>query len=133
MTNRMTAAFTLAMSLLGGCVATLAMAQTNNPGNPDTAGNPTHNTAVSGTIEKAPEPLLTPAQRNTIYALVSKDKSKTSAKDFSPVIGADVPPTIELYKLPDNTVTTGPGDKVYKYTMVEDKVVVVDPGRIAGD
>jgi hypothetical protein len=83
---------------------------------------------VSGAIEQ--KTLLTPAQRNAIYAEVSKDKSKTSPKDFSPVVGADVPPMIELYALPDDALAAVPAAKLYKYTMVENRVVVVDPTKM---
>ena len=65
-----------------------------------------------------------------IYEEVSKDKSKVAPKDFSPVIGADVPPMIELYALPDEAVASVPAAKIYKYTMVENKVVVVDPTKM---
>ena len=51
-------------------------------------------------------------------------------KDFSPVIGADVPPMIELYMLPDDAVAGVPAAKLYKYTMVENKVVLVDPTKM---
>ena len=105
--------------------APFAGAQTNNPG---TMSNRTGDTAVSGAVEQ--KPLLTPAQRSAIYAEVSKDKSKTSPKDFSPVIGADVPPMIELYALPDDALVSIPEVKLYEYTMVEDKVVIVDPTRM---
>lgn len=128
MKNRGTVPVTLPMALLGSCIAATAMAQTDNPGNPGTVANPTGDTAVSGAIEQ--KPLLTPAQRSAIYAEVSKDKSKTSPKDFSPVIGADVPPMIELYTLPDGALASVPGAKLYKYTMVEKKVVIVDPTRM---
>ena len=61
---------------------------------------------------------------------MSKDKSKVAPKDFSPVIGADVPPMIELYTLPDEAVAGVPAAKLYKYTMVENKVVLVDPTKM---
>src|SRR6202020_1820241 len=96
----------LATLILGGWLGTpFAGAQPNNPG---TVSNPTGDTAVSGAVEQ--KPLLTPAQRSAIYAEVSKDKSKskTSPKDFSPVIGADVPPMIELYALPDDALVSIP-------------------------
>jgi hypothetical protein len=123
MKNRMAVAFA-SVAIIIGC-GMPAGAQTTNPG---TVGNPTGDTAVSGAIEQ--KPLLTPAQRNAIYAEVSKDKSKTSPKDFSPVIGADVPPMIELYALPDDALAGVPAAKLYEYTMVENKVVVVDPTRM---
>jgi hypothetical protein len=73
---------------------------------------------------------LTPAQRSEIYAAVSKDRSKTSPQRFSAVIGAEVPPMINLYALPDDIVAGIPAAKLYECTMVEDKVVLVDPTRM---
>src|ERR1700733_15970479 len=126
MKRREAVSLVLATLILGGWLGTpFAGAQTNNPG---TVSNPTGDTAVSGAVEQ--KPLLTPAQRSAIYAEVSKDKSKTSPKDFSPVIGADVPPMIELYALPDDALVSIPEVKLYEYTMVEDKVVIVDPTRM---
>ena len=83
---------------------------------------------VSGAIEQ--KLLLSPAQRTALYREVSQDKSKTAPKNFSPVIGADVPPMIELYALPDDTLADVPAAKLYKYTMVQDEVVVVDPTKM---
>jgi Protein of unknown function (DUF1236) len=113
-------------------IAMPAAAQLANP--PGTVGgNPATNSAgsdtgISGAVQE--KPLLTPAQRNAIYAEVSKDPSKSSPQRFSTVIGADVPPMIELYTLPDDTLATIPEAKLYKYTMVENKVVVVDPTKM---
>jgi hypothetical protein len=73
---------------------------------------------------------LTPAERSAIYATVSKDKSKVALQPFSTKIGADVPPMIELYSLPDQTVAENPAAKLYEYTIVENEVVVVDPTRM---
>ena len=73
---------------------------------------------------------LTPAERSAIYATVSKDKSKVAPQPFSTKVGADVPPMIELYSLPDETVADNPTAKLYKYTMVENEVVVVDPTKM---
>ncbi len=90
--------------------------------------NPRDDTGISGAIEQ--KRLLTPNQRNAIYQEVSKDKTKTAVKDFAPVVGADVPPMIELYTLPDDTVASIPSVKLYKYTMVQNKVVLIDPTRM---
>jgi hypothetical protein len=73
---------------------------------------------------------LTPAQRQTIYAAVSKDKSKQTPKPFAPVVGGEVPPMIELYSLPENAVAATPAAKYYQYTLVTDRVVLVDPTRM---
>jgi hypothetical protein len=110
----------VALALCGAFVGAIdAAAQSTSPG---PLGN---DTGISGAIEQ--KLILTPAQRTAIYDQVSKDKSKVAPKDFSPVIGADVPPMIELYMLPDEAVAGVPAAKLYKYTMVEGKVVLVDP------
>ena len=113
----------VALALCGPFVGAIdAAAQSTPPGPP---GN---DTGISGAIEQ--KLILTSAQRTAIYDQVSKDKSKVAPKDFSPVIGADVPPMIELYMLPDEAVAGVPAAKLYKYTMVEGKVVLVDPTKM---
>ena len=108
----------LCAGLVGGLSAA---AQSTPPGPPGT------DTGVSGAIEQ--KLILSQAQRTAIYDQVSKDKS-IAPKDFSPVIGTDVPPMIELYTLPDDAVAGVPAAKLYKYTMVENKVVLVDPTKM---
>ena len=121
--TRRRSAMIITLALCGGFVGAMdAAAQSTPPGPP---GN---DTGVSGAIEQ--NLVLTPAQRIAIYDQVSKDKSKVAPKDFSPVIGADVPPMIELYMLPDDAVAGVPAAKLYKYTMVENKVVLVDPTKM---
>jgi hypothetical protein len=120
----------IAATLLACCASSLdARAQTTpettNPGGP---GAPTGDTGLDGAIQQ--KLLLTPEQRVAIYQEVSKDKSKVAPKNFSPVIGADVPPMIELYMLPDDATASVPAAKLYKYTMVENKVVLVDPTKM---
>jgi len=121
--TRRRSAMIITLALCGGFVGAMdAAAQSTPPGPP---GN---DTGVSGAIEQ--KLILTPAQRIAIYDQVSKDKSKIAPKDFFPVIGADVPPMIELYMLPDDAVAGVPAAKLYKYTMVENKVVLVDPTKM---
>ena len=67
---------------------------------------PASDIGVSGAIEQ--KPLLTQAQRSAIYAEVSKDTSKSSPQEFSAVVGADVPPMIELYTLPEDALAQVP-------------------------
>ncbi len=74
--------------------------------------------------------ILTPAQRRAIYAAVAKDKSKAAKTAFPPAIGADVPPMLELYPLPDDIVAANQTAKFFEYTIVQDKVVLVDPTRM---
>jgi hypothetical protein len=120
--------------LAAAAVALAAQAQTSNPNPPGTVGgNPATNSAgsdtgVSGAVQQ--KPLLSPAQRSALYAEVIKDPSKSSPQRFNAVVGADVPPMIELYALPDDAAAAAPAVKLYKYTMVDDKVVVVDPTKM---
>lgn len=121
--------------LLSSCLAApCAVAQNGNVGG-DNVGGATGATkaiggdkGVSGAVEQ--KPLLTPAQRAAIYREVSKDKSKEASKGFAPVVGGDVPPMIALYTLPDDALAAAPEAKLYQYTMVENKVVIVDPTRM---
>jgi len=73
---------------------------------------------------------LTAAQRNAIYRAARNDKSKTAPSRFPTNVGADVPPMIELYALPDDVAAANPTAKLYKFTRVEDQVVLVDPTRM---
>jgi len=100
------------ISVVGGGIAAAQSSSVEEPVNPD------------GATQKLE---LTPAQRSAIYQAVSKDKSKVAPSRFSAVVGTEVPPMIELYTLPDDILATNPGIKLYKYTMVQDQVVIVDP------
>src|SRR6266571_3585698 len=92
MKDRGSIPLTLAAALLGCCLGALnAGAQTISPTSPAAPGG---DTGVSGAIEQ--KLILSSAQRAAIYQEVSKDKSKVAPKDFSPVIGADVPPMMQL-------------------------------------
>ena len=73
---------------------------------------------------------LTPAQRSAIYQEVHKDKSKVAPSRFATHVGAEVPPMIELYALPDDILANNPDTKLYKFTRVDDQVVLVDPTKM---
>jgi hypothetical protein len=115
----------VAAALFGCAGGSGASAQTTTPSGP---GDAASDTGLGGAIQQ--KLILSPAQRTAIYDQVSKDKTKVAPKNFSPVIGGDVPPMIELYALPDDAVTGVPAAKLYKYTMVENKVVLVDPTKM---
>jgi hypothetical protein len=84
--------------------------------------------APGGTVSQKLE--LTTAQKSAIYAAVIKDKSKSSPTPFDVSVGAAVPPAIELYALPDEASHNNPAAKLYKYILVQDQVVVVDPTKM---
>jgi Protein of unknown function (DUF1236) len=73
---------------------------------------------------------LTPAQRSAIYQEVQTDTSKVAPSRFAAHVGAEVPPMIELYMLPDDILANSPETKLYKFTKVDDQVVLVDPTRM---
>jgi Protein of unknown function (DUF1236) len=75
----------------------------------------------------APKLELTAAQKSAIYQAVHKEKSKVAPSRFATNVGADVPPMIELYALPDDILANNPVTKLYKFTRVDDQVVLVDP------
>ena len=73
---------------------------------------------------------LTPAQRSAIYQELHKDTSKVAPSRFATHVGAEVPPMIELYALPDDILANNPDTKLYKFTRVDDQVVLVDPTKM---
>jgi hypothetical protein len=94
-------------------------------------------TAQTAAIEEAvseqgvsPKLALTPSQRSAIYQEVHTDRSKVAPSRFAAQVGAEVPPMIELYMLPDDILANNPDTKLYKFTKVDDQVVLVDPTRM---
>ena len=81
-------------------------------------------------VSEQQKPPLTPVQRRVIYDSVAKDKSKTAKVHFAPAVGADVPPMIELYTLPDQVLAENHAAGSYEYTLEQDMVVLVDPTRM---
>jgi Protein of unknown function (DUF1236) len=114
-----------AVIALALAAAGLAAAQT-----PPSPGRP-----ADESIKDVPPPArplsqlaLTPEQRTTILNAVRQDSAKpASPVNFVVSVGAQVPPSIELYVLPDIILEQVPEAKVVKYTTVQNQVVLVDP------
>jgi hypothetical protein len=72
---------------------------------------------------------LTPAQKAAILNAVREKSAsvRPSTTGFAVAVGEMVPPSIELYLLPDNALTQVPEAKAVKYTVVQNQVVLVDP------
>jgi hypothetical protein len=85
---------------------------------------------VVNTNGVAPKLELSATQKSAIYQAVHKDKSKVAPSHFATTVGADVPPMIELYALPDDILANNPVTKLYKFTKVEDQVILVDPTKM---
>ena len=109
-----------ALALFCGAIQQQAQAQGVDAGG--TTG------ALNGSNEQ--KLVLTQEQRRAIYAAATKDKTKTAKMRFPATIGADVPPMLELYTLPEEAVAGNQTVKFFEYTVVQDKVVLVDPTRM---
>jgi hypothetical protein len=71
---------------------------------------------------------LTGAQKAIIQQNVRQEGGKaTSSINFVVEVGAPVPPSLELYLLPDRALSAVPEAKIVKYTLVQNKIVLVDP------
>ena len=75
------------------------------------------------------EPLqLTPVQRRTIYrTVVQEPVAVAPPPDVEYRIGARVPDSVRLYSLPESVAVEVPAVKAYRYMVVNDRVVLVDP------
>jgi hypothetical protein len=75
-------------------------------------------------------PALTAAQKAAIFDAVMLDKSKSSAnEDLHAVVGAVVP-TLDLHQLPADALAQAPTARPYRYTVLADQVVLVDPATM---
>jgi hypothetical protein len=84
--------------------------------------------AVPSLTAPASQLRLTAAQKSAILDAIRRSGSKASSPvDFATAAGTQVPPSIELYNLPDSALTEVPEAKIVKYTRVHDQVVLVDP------
>ncbi len=71
---------------------------------------------------------LTPQQRTEIYQAVAKNKLRTPPPANTPVtVGAQIPPVTELYALPEAVTADVPSAKFYRYTVADNRVLIVDP------
>jgi hypothetical protein len=70
------------------------------------------------------------AQRSAIATAVRDTKIPPPGHSFSLSIGAQVPPSIELYALPIAAMSQAPEARALKYTLVQNQVVLVDPANM---
>ena len=73
---------------------------------------------------------LTPAQRTTIYRTVTGERVRTRTPPTATVdvrLGARVPQAVELHEIPAPVVTEIPSVRRYRYMVVNNEVVLVDP------
>jgi hypothetical protein len=71
---------------------------------------------------------LSAAQRATIFRAINQEKDKiTPPPPFQPRIGAEAPASMALYILPEDALAQIPDGQQYKYTVVQNQVVLIDP------
>jgi hypothetical protein len=114
----------------GATIATAQQAgpEAGQPAGQEAAPLPTMPpTGGVGPVSAQPAP-LTEAQKAAIARSVREANRKVTVPPGVQVrVGAELPPSMELYMLPDPTLATIPEAKPYKYTVVEDRVLLVDP------
>lgn len=86
---------------------------------------------------QAPDPLrpgaplqLTAEQRAAITRAVNRDRIRTPPANAQASVGAELPPSTELYNLPDGLAAEIPQTKIYRYTVVQGQIVIVDPTNL---
>jgi len=70
---------------------------------------------------------LDAAQKTAILTAVRDTKIPPPGHSFNASVGAQVPPSIELYALPISALSQAPEARTLRYTMVQNQVVLVDP------
>jgi len=70
---------------------------------------------------------LDAAQKAAIVTAVRDIKNPPPGHSFNISVGAQVPPSIELYYLPVAALSQAPEARTLKYTTVQNQVVLVDP------
>lgn len=70
---------------------------------------------------------LTPVQRRTIYRTIVQERVQPAQPTVEYRVGMRVPQTARLYTVPETVAVEVPAIKTYKYMMVNNRVVLIDP------
>jgi Protein of unknown function (DUF1236) len=74
------------------------------------------------------EPLqLTPVQRHTIYRTIVRERVTPARPTVEYRVGTRVPESVQLYAVPQDVAVEVPAIRSYKYMVVNDRVVLIDP------
>ncbi|HML15054.1 MAG TPA: DUF1236 domain-containing protein [Xanthobacteraceae bacterium] len=83
---------------------------------------------TAGITEPSTALELSPHQRTEIYQAVAKNQLRTPPPpDIPASVGAQVPPVTELYALPESVTAEVPTARFYRYTIAQNRVIIVDP------
>lgn len=120
-------AATVTLLLLAGVGLAAAQGVPNSKSEPAILDQPKPR-PPTGAVAPAAQLALTPDQKVAIYNAVNHELAKPAAPAGVPTtLGAQVPPAIELYVLPDGALAAAPEAKGMKYTLVQNQVVLIDP------
>ena len=70
---------------------------------------------------------LTPAQRQTVYRTIVREKVAPSQATVEYRVGTRIPASAQLYAVPQEVAVEVPAIRSYKYMVVNGRVVLVDP------
>ena len=70
---------------------------------------------------------LTPVQRQTVYRTIVRERVAPAQPTVEYRVGMRVPQTAQLYAVPQTVAVEVPSIQSYKYMVVNDRVVLVDP------
>ena len=74
------------------------------------------------------EPLeLTPVQRRTIYRTIVRERVAPAEPTVEYRVGARLPDSVRLYSVPQEVAVEVPTIRSYKYMVVNNRGVLVDP------
>jgi len=74
------------------------------------------------------EPLqLTPVQRQKVYHTIVRERVTLARPTVEYRVGTRVPESVELYSIPQEVAVEVPAIRSYKYMVVNDRVVLIDP------
>jgi hypothetical protein len=106
--------------------AGLASAQTS-PGTKD--GSKDGTVGMRSGSEPVQKPKLTAAQKETIFTAIRRSGTQVTPppRDLSVGVGVTIPSGTELFALPEAAVKDLPDAKPYKFTIVNNTLILVDP------
>ena len=74
------------------------------------------------------EPLqLTPVQRRTIYRTIVRERIEPARPTVEYRVGTRIPESERLYAVPQDVAVEVPSVRSYKYMVVNNRVVLIDP------
>ena len=82
---------------------------------------------VGQPVQSQPPIQLDAAQKAAIVTAVRDTRNPPPGTRFSTSIGAQVPPSIDLYVLPIAALSQAPEVRNLRYTTVQNQIVLVDP------